>query len=433
MKEFQPYVRHLRTLVEQAIAGNVTDEQIHASLNGEPSRELRRNVPIEQLRADGVFFTGERLAKFALSRLRSTVSSKSRILDPACGAGDLLLRCSQLLPNSGCLLDAQQLWNKCLIGCDITPEFVTACQHRLRLKLLSEFGNRSGAEAIGNLPFERITVGCGISSPERYKKVTHVVVNPPYCRLLAPTDCNWTSGSVNAAALFLERAVVSADAGTQIVAILPEVIRSGSRYAELRRIVELHTSDRRVRQFGRFSTAVNVDVMVFEGRVKYGSKSIGRPWNWGRPRETANSVKSLASVSVGPVVPHRHQELTDKKVPYVCVKTIDPWTTIRRARASRCFSGRLTKPPFVVVRRTSKTGAKYRAMASCVLDGPPVAVENHLLVIQPNDHSEETAIALMENFRNSKTNIWLDKRIGCRHLTVSSIADLPLWEINDAT
>ena len=73
-------------------------QRIYAALDGEPGRKLRAAVPISELRASGVFFTGSVLADFALRAAATSLSSDSVIFDPACGAGDLLVACAKRLP-----------------------------------------------------------------------------------------------------------------------------------------------------------------------------------------------------------------------------------------------------------------------------------------------------------------------------------------------
>src|SRR4051794_38249969 len=97
MKPFGSYVHFLERLyLSAAVPGAAAHlvRQVDAALDGEAGRELRRLVPLDDLRATGTFFTGSGLASRVAERVLPTVRKDSKILDPACGAGDLLLGCA---------------------------------------------------------------------------------------------------------------------------------------------------------------------------------------------------------------------------------------------------------------------------------------------------------------------------------------------------
>jgi hypothetical protein len=80
------------------------------------------------------------------------------------------------------------------------------------------------------------------------------------------------------------------------------------------------------------------------------------------------------------------------------------------------------------VRRTSRPGDEHRAVATIVVCDRPVAVENHLLVCRPRDGSGTACQTLLDVLQRPETTSWLDRRICCRHLTVSAVRSIPWWE-----
>jgi hypothetical protein len=87
----------------------------------------------------------------------------------------------------------------------------------------------------------------------------------------------------------------------------------------------------------------------------------------------------------------------------------------------------VVRPPFVVVRRTSRpsTNGEARIVYNLVLGSQPVAVENHLIVLRPIDGSLSTCRAAIKVLKSSSVTKWLDNRIRCRHLTVDTVASIP--------
>src|SRR5207302_7042227 len=102
-----------------------------AALDGEPSRILRETKTLEHRRRLGSFYTSKALADLAL--IRRKFNSNSRIADPACGAGDLLLAVARRLPIRKTLEATLDYWNSVLSGSDIRPEFVRLTKARLTI------------------------------------------------------------------------------------------------------------------------------------------------------------------------------------------------------------------------------------------------------------------------------------------------------------
>ena len=101
---------------------------------------------------------------------------------------------------------------------------------------------------------------------------------------------------------------------------------------------------------------------------------------------------------------------------------------IREFDEYRSFTGRVLKPPFVVIRRTSSPSDKYRASGTIVLGKKPVAVENHMIVIKPKSSTLKDCKKLLKTLKLSETNNFLNDRMRCRHLTVGVIKKIPLHQ-----
>lgn len=75
---------------------------------------LRKCLTIEDMREAGSFFTGSTLAKTALDRFTIPVNSEAVVLDPTCGAGNLLIVCSRELEVKATLSATLEIWGKVL-------------------------------------------------------------------------------------------------------------------------------------------------------------------------------------------------------------------------------------------------------------------------------------------------------------------------------
>lgn len=398
-------------------------QRIHAALDGEPGRKLRAAVPISELRASGAFFTGSVLADFALRAAATSLSSDSVIFDPACGAGDLLVACAKRLPLQRGLDGTVAHWGSQLLGCDLHDEFVEAARSRLILTAIDRGmqGRVRQTDCFGG-----IRKACGLISQETYKAATHVVINPPFTMIPAPEGCEWASGKVNLAAVFVETALKYARPETRLVAILPEVLRGGSRYERWRKLIQSLSRLNRIESFGLFDRWADVDVFVLDVTATTQHRS-SKPWLWARP--SSREVDCLANrfeIGVGPVVPYRDAK-KGPVYPFATARNVAAWQEVKALDAKRRYAGRTSMPPFVVVRRTSRVGDKHRAIGTIIRGKSPVAVENHLIVLKPNDNTLSSCRELLTQLKRDETTKWLDRRLCCRHLTVSAIRELPWW------
>jgi hypothetical protein len=428
MKRFGSYVLSLERLYLTAARHGADEDlrrQVDQAIDGQAGRELRKLVPLADLRATGTFFTGSELANQVAARIIPSLGPNARILDPACGAGDLLIACAKRLPAAGGFRATLAAWGRSLAGRDLQPEFVAAARYRLALAALARGllprrgGNSNDKDRFGN-----VIPGCGLQDANAISQATHVVLNPPFNMVAAPPDCEWTSGGVSAAAVFLDRFLRSASPGTRVVAILPDVLRSGARYRRWRQRITSSAKVISVALFGQFDRWADVDVFLLELVASRSPASPIDPWQLPLQQE-CETVGELFDVSVGPVVPFRHRSGQWRR--YLHARGLPAWGVMEETRERRRFDGTLHEPPFVVVRRTSRLGDRHRAVATVVAGTEPVAVENHLLVLRPKRGGLAECHRLLKSLQLRKTDDWLNHRIRCRHLTVGAVRQLPVF------
>lgn len=423
MQPFKEYVEHLGTLLLPC--RKFAPDELDRALDGQPSAVLKRLMPLAVLRATGAFFTGERLSRRTVKLLAPTISEGSVIFDPACGAGDLLLAATHYLPLEGSLRSTLERWGPQLAGRDIHSEFVAAAVLRIALAAVRRGArvddeSRSFASLLGE-----IRAGSCLDDADALPRATHIVMNPPFAPMAAREGCPWAAGSVNSAAVFLERMVRLAQPGTQVAVILPDVLRSGARYARWRALLESRLRITRVETVGQFAPDVDVDVFLLAGEVAGAALVNVGVCHWQAAKKAGQVVDDLFEVHVGALVPYRDEHRGPWR-PVLVPRDLPPWGTVHATRARRRFSGRTENGPFVVVRRTSRPGDVARALGTIVVLREPAIVENHLLVLRPRDGRLRTCRRLLASLRRRETTQWLDQRIRCRHLTVGAVRELPL-------
>lgn len=435
MKIFEPYVHNLERLASNLLSLNLINHHdrlmIESALNGQPSKVLRSLVPISELRQSGIFFTHRKLADRLASFVVPEIKHGMILYDPACGVGDLLLACARHLPVSEDLETTLCDWNYRLRGADLYQPFIRAAKIRLLL-LAIERGSQLHAPFLTlEQLFSNIQTDDTFSSKEVILDNMCIVINPPYTMVETPKMCTWSSGLVSQAALFLEKYVRDASPGTKIAAIFPDVLRTGSRYRKWREYIEQYAKIEEIELAGCFDPLTDVDTFICCLRVGKNVSERSVDW-WAARKErdsTAQRVGDYFEVRVGSVVPHRHK-LEGPLYPYIHAHQLPSWQNVSEIAESRNFSGTTFGPPFVVVRRTSRPGDKYRAIGTIITGGEPVAVENHLIVLKPNSNSLGDCFQLLEVLRLPQTNDWLNERIRCRHLTVTAMRNLPWWKEN---
>ena len=375
-------------------------------LNGQAGAEIRRLIPLAERRRLGAFFTPHELGDELVGRLRSARGSV-KVVDPCCGAGDLLLAAARAL--EGPVRSETASAN--FVGVDIVDEFPRVA--RMRFELL--------VRTVGVQITSRFTAGDGLTAPG-VEDATHVLLNPPYATVPSHAGCEWAQGKVNGAADFLARILVRLRPGVEVAAILPEVLRSGTRYRRWRAFVTARLDIDTPESKGRFDRWTDVDIFFLRGQVRSHEEATARG-EWVQA-VVGPTVGERFDISVGPLVDYRSPQ-DGAPVPYLSAKDFPAWETIPRIERHRRFSGRLHRGPMVVVPRTSRPGDPHRARAAVVTDSRGVAVENHLLVLRPRLGGVTECRRLLSLLRSHDVNDWLDRIIRCRHLTVGAMASVP--------
>ncbi|MHC4180438.1 MAG: N-6 DNA methylase [Planctomycetota bacterium] len=430
MNQYATYVRTIESLAQRGpslISEKDGRMKISAALDGQPMCELRRAFDAEKLRQAGAFFTSSNLARIAVRNLLATAAKDSFFYDPACGAGDLLVACARGLRLARDYATTLENWGKRIAGADVHPEFVRAAKARLAISAVQRGVKGTGLRS-GEIDkfFPLITRADGLERQMTTDQTLCVVLNPPYTTSAAHRGCRWAQGSVSTAALFVDRHVTNSRVGTRVTAILPEVLRTGTRYGKWRDWIQTKARVDSCRVFGRFAAWADVDVFLLDLTVVGESTRHRANWWKGVRDGSVGTVSDRFAVHVGPVVPHRHPKKGPWR-PFLCAKMLPAWRIKRTIEERRRFRGPTFSPPFVVVRRTSRPGDMPRAVATIITGDDGVAVENHLIVLLPNDGALDTCRLLMDRLRSTKTDLWLDRRIRCRHLTVSALREIPWW------
>ena len=428
MTSYDPYVSSVEELAEAAFNSSVAWESSlvpSGLLDGQAGDVLRRSIPLRMRREQGAFFSSSELRAAALKPSQETIDSPSPFLDPAVGAGDLLLEVARHLPVEQDLAETLRLWGQLLHGRDLEPVFVRLARARLVLLAVARGAvakSTGGLEAV--LP--EVKVGDGLELLASGWSGGHIVMNPPFTYRSASEDINWASGRTSEAAMFLAAAVAGAQPGTRLTAILPDVIRAGSRYGRLREFVGANLHVTTAEPYGQFDAWTDIDVFILRGVIGQSEASTAAT-QWWRPTN-GERLGDRAEISVGPVVPHRDQE-SEPRHPYLRARDIPLGGEFDVSLAERRgFQKRLSHPPFVVIRRTSRPGDRSRGLGTVICGTRSVLVENHLIILKPNDGSVDACRRIVDVLDSTEAREWLDKRIRCRHLTVPALSELPWIE-----
>lgn len=395
-----------------------------AMIFDEPYRLLRLHNSRGELREKGVFFTGHRMARRLVDSF-GAVSLNNVIYDPMAGAGDLILAYLEKLPGCGSLQGRLNQWERIVRASEIEPSFVPVI--KLRMYLLACFlSNQSIRLAKGLLAaaescfpmvqcadFRRCTVDADL-----------VLLNPPYNFVQAPPGCKWASGKVSNAAVLLAE-IVERYSDARIGGILPDVIRSGSRYAKFRTYYNRFSFGNAC-SIGRFDEKTDVDVFFAVDRSK------GKCERSVRVHSALSTIGDYFSVHVGAVVPFRDKE-KGRECWYLDAKKISAGCVLRRFECKIKSEHAPITGPFIVVKRTSSPSDKKRCAAVLVESHDAFHLENHLIVITPKRRSALSDLRKLLQFLNSrKCSTVLNKKIRCRHLTVSVIKSLQIQENKNA-
>ncbi|WP_082170917.1 N-6 DNA methylase [Dickeya fangzhongdai] len=384
---------------------------------------LRRLLSIDEMREAGSFFTGQALASKAISLFKRPITSSSIILDPTCGAGNLLIEASRRLGVETTLSETLKGWGRVLWGYDIHQHFVEAAKIRIVIEAISRGVEQDCTLEEAFKLLSNICVKDALTvDAEEIIRVTHVIMNPPFTIWPSPQINYWKEGKVNAAGILFDNYLRLLPKKCLISAILPDVLRSGSRYKGFRRFVS-DSMKANVDIWGRFNSKTDVDVFVLSGVNQSSIDEI----EWHCAINTNSSIADYFEVRTGPLVAYRDPE-EGGEYAYFYPKNCPQWEVVRYATERRKFSGKVLQPPFVVIKRTSSPSDRSRASATLINLSESVAIENHMIVVSPKDGKVTTCKKLMKVLQSQRTNDFLNERIRLRHLTVGVIKDIPFVE-----
>lgn len=385
---------------------------------------LRTLLSIDEMREAGSFFTGKKLAELNILNVDlSNDNQSSVVLDPTCGAGNLLIASTSFFNIYPTLSETLNRWGKRLYGFDLYESFIDAA----KLRIIFEAINRGAIkdcsleEAMDYL--NNINVRDVMSLDHHaLKDISHIVMNPPFSSWESPKTGIWKQGRVNAAGIVLEHVLLHAPKGTKISSILPDVLRSGSRYSHWRKFIS-KSVNADVKTLGRFNPKTDVDVFLLYGEIYESNKEIR--WNERVASDKNTVVSDHFDVRVGPLVAYR-DPLEGINAPYIHSKNSPPWSTIDKFTEYRKFNGTLIETPFVVIRRTSSPSDKERVIATLVAcPFSKVAVENHLIILKPKSGLLDDCRWLLAKLRSDSVNAYINDVIRCRHLTVGVVKEIP--------
>ena len=423
--DYSAYVSQLKCLALESHHAGDWNSRVEAALNGQANVELRRVVPLATLRKFGAFFTGTDLAS-KLIDCGTGFDETSVFYDPTCGLGDLLVAVARKLPLRNKLSDTLRKWGHQLSGTDLHREFVEGARTRLIILARQRHESDQPLQGSDATFFPNIRVADGLRQHALFDRATHILLNPPFGQTAAPAGCEWAGGRITEAAEFVVAALERAKPKTELLAILPEVLRSGSFTQHWRKRINQLAEVQLIEPYGVFDASADVDVFLLR-LARESVQSCAGTHQW--TRSSASNTMTIADffeVHVGRVVPHRDPEL-GKKHPYIHARCVPTWKVMKNFTESRKYEGMVYEPPFVVIRRTSRPGHPYRAAATVIAGNDAVAVENHLIVCEPKDRKLVTCKRLMRHLKSETVNDFLNQRIRCRHLTVASVRELP-WE-----
>lgn len=431
MKNYQHFTQELDDFSKKIEFGNSIEEEdkvlLYEYLNGRASKELEKRISPQTIAKHGIYFTPPELAQITTKPLLKNLNFAGiKIFDPTCGVADLLLQFCNKLPFSNDLTKTLNFWGESLMGFDLHQELIDVAKWRLVLKAISLGAKLRQNEKLDfNNLFPRlvkqdIRFWKGKISPN-----TIVVMNPPFNQHTISKNITWSTGKTSYAAYFLDIVLKKSVPDTIIAAILPDVLRSGTRYHnwrdEVQNVMSIHDID----IFGLFSLSTDVDVFILRGiALKKQKKTTAYFYKRNNELKT---IGQISRVNIGQVVPFR---LTGKGnwMPYLTAKDFKTSEIVSSINKRIRFVGSGIKPPFVAIKRTSNPKDHLRIIPCIVKGNKNIAVENHIIIIKPLDGTIRTCKKIVSNLLNEQTKVWMNNRIRCRHLTALSIKELPIWE-----
>jgi hypothetical protein len=228
--------------------------------------------------------------------------------------------------------------------------------------------------------------------------------------------------------LFVDKIIQYVNPGVSIIAILPDVLRSGTRYEKWRNVINEACIIEKEILLGQFDKHTDVDVfalLLTKRYAKYVSTTPKTNSSKSIKNTKEKTVKDLFDVCVGAVVDNRDLKEGPLRG-YIISKGLEGWSTQKKINLKRKHLGKTFTGPFVVVKRTSRMGDSARAIG-IIIDVPyPVFVDNHLIVLKPKSQTLRDCEEVLEILKNSNTDNWINDRIRCRHLTVKVVSEIPI-------
>jgi hypothetical protein len=354
-----------------------------------------------------------------------------RFIDPSAGTGDLLVEICRRLPLEATATKTLAAWSKRLAAIELRDSFIQIAWARLQALAMVRHKHQRGIAPIGPaliVPQSFIT-GDALDTTLRMAKGDCVVMNPPYQRVLAREGSFVGQGLRSAAALHVERILTQAPAGVGLIALVPEVLRSGSSYRRFRDELHQRMEIESFVAVGAFGGSADVDVAVLTG-ITRATVALSQTRRSTKRRHIVRTLGDDCHISVGPVVPHRTEE-GDVLLGYLTARNAPTWGEVREPNTRAKFAARLEKAPFVVVRRTSSPTDLKRARATVVAGTESWLLENHLIILRPQSGLLKDCKRLLKSLKDPRTDAWLNAHIRCRHLTVSVLRLLPWWDGQD--
>lgn len=369
-------------------------------------------------REHGVFFSGKGWARVLVSQVDT--SRWRRFVDPSVGNGDLLVEVCLTLPLCESPVKTLEHWATKLAAVDLRLSFLKIAWNRIQSLAFERHVVERPKDHTMELP-SSFRQGDALQIDLALRPGDCLLMNPPYQRVKLPEDSKLGRGKRSAAALHIERILKSSPVGVGVVALVPDVLRSGTLYETFRRALGSHVDLKRFEAFGSFGAHANVDVAVIVGitQEKADHEIVHESDECLR-----TSVGDLFEVSVGTVVPHRNPE-NGKSLPYLTPHNAPAWEEMGKPSEYARYAATAKRGPLVLVRRTSSPSDRDRARATIVNYGGEMLVENHLLACIPKDGSIDTCRRLVRSLSDPRTNAWLNEKIRCRHLTVGWVSRLP--------
>ncbi|BFQ92338.1 N-6 DNA methylase [Gallibacterium anatis] len=412
------YIRQLKKAINAHIESNI---RIKESDVLDSSNAIASYLPAEMRKEIGAFFTESRLSRKAIQCFQQAITAKSIVFDPNCGVGNLLLESSNQLGVYNHLSDTLKVWGEVLRGFDVQAEFIELTKLRLIMAALVRGVKADCSLEQAMCYFKYIIQQDSLAvSASILKSVTHLFMNPPFIAIDSPKCDYWGKGKTNSAAVFFDYYLRNVPDKCNIVAILPDVLRSGSRFKHFRDFVSENLQGKCDIE-GRFSDTADVDVFILSGqKCKDGQGII-----WSPQYINSHNLGEDYDVCIGPLVAYRDKR-EGNIYPYFHPKNCKNWEIVTAVSETREFNGKVIQPPCVLIKRTSSPSDKYRAAATLINLKQPIAVENHLIIVTPKDKSLKKCKRLLKMLERPEINQFLNEQIRLRHLTVGVIKSIPL-------